>query len=98
MKYMTSMYHRAYPMNKIAAFPLPNVVGRFTALGRKLLNNAYNTTSNYIRNNPLEVAGAGVGLVGGAWLGNKAYNAQIPPVRSLPRFEQRPMIYPQYQN
>lgn len=98
MENMPSMYHRARPMTKVAALPFPGVLGGFAASGRRFLGNAYNSARNYAKNNPLTVAGAGIGLLGGAWLGNKAYNAQIPPVRSLPRLEQRPMIHPIYQD
>ena len=98
MENMSSMYHRARPMTKAAALTFPGVLGRYIASGKQFLGNEYTSARNYAKNNPLKVAGAGIGLLGGAWLGNKAYNAQIPPVRSLPRLEQRPMIYPTYQD
>lgn len=98
MESMSSMYHRARPMTKVAALPFRGVLGKYIAPGKQFLGNAYTSARNYAKNNPLTVAGAGLGLLGGAWLGNKAYEAQIPQVRALPRLEQRPMIDPYYQN
>ena len=98
MENMSSMYHRARPMTKAAALTFPGVLGRYVASGKQFLGNAYTSARNYAKNNPLTVAGAGLGLLGGTWLGNKAYEAQIPQVRALPRLEQRPMIDPYYQN
>ena len=81
-------------MTKAAALTFPGVLGRYIASGKQFLGNAYTSA----KNNPLTVAGAGLGLLGGTWLGNKAYEAPIPQVRALPRLEQRPMIDPYYQN
>lgn len=93
-----SMYYRAHPMVKEASpIPIP-MLPRGSGTIKSSFANQLEKLINFARNNPAIVSGAGLGLVGGTWLGNKAYNAQIPPVRTLPRLEQRPMVPPYYQN
>lgn len=46
----------------------------------------------FARKNAIGLSGVAAGTIGGAWLGNKAYNNAIPPVRMLPGVEQQPQI------
>lgn len=93
-----SMYYLAHPLIKTAAVLPPGLFTNVVARGKKFLSSPYGHIRDYMKENPLATAGAGAALVGGTWLGNKAYEAQIPQVRALPRLEQRPMINPYYQN
>ena len=39
-----------------------------------------------------ELIGGAIGIGGGAYIGNKAFNNSLPPVRTLPHLEQSPYL------
>lgn len=90
-------YYKHYPgaqggMVKKAA---SNALARFFLGFRNRIpriNTLKTQARQFARNNSLGIAGIAAGSVGGAWLGNKAYNNAIPPVRQLPGVEQQPRI------
>lgn len=72
-----------------------NALARFFLGLRKHIPSVKNLgtqTRQFARNNAIGIAGVAAGAAGGAWLGNKAYNNAIPPVRELPGIEPRPQI------
>lgn len=72
-----------------------NALARFFLGLRKQIPNMRSLgahTRQFARNNVSGIAGVAAGAAGGAWLGNKAYNNAIPPVRQLPGLEQQPQI------
>ena len=98
MENCVSMYHLAHPMPKEAGFVSAPPFSRGSNTAKNYFSRQLGRLVGYAQKNPAVVSGAGLGLLGGTWLGNKAYEAQIPQVRALPRLEQRPMIDPYYQN
>lgn len=98
MENCVSMYHPAPPMPKEASFVSTPLFSRGSNTAKNYFSRQLGRLVGYAQKNPAVVSGAGLGLLGGTWLGNKAYEVQIPPVRALPRLEQRPMIDPYYQN
>jgi len=87
-----SMYAEQHPLLKQAA--LPGV----RALGKNIRSNTNlaNLRSTVMGKLP-EILALSMGLTGGAYLGNKAYNNTIPPVKSLPRLNHEPLVEPSYQ-
>lgn len=78
-------YYKAMPLAKTAA-----AFSHFYPAG--FLGRGLARMGRTFRNRALGIAGAAAGAAGGAWLGNKAYNNAIPPVKQLPGVEQLPNI------
>lgn len=87
-----SMYADQHPFTKQAAI---NLAGISSTISRYAAP-AY--MRNAIRSHIPEILAGTLGLAGGAYMGNKAYQNTIPPVKALPRLNHEPLVEPYYQN
>ena len=87
-----SMYLSQHPFTKRAAIHLAGIGSTIS----RYATPAY--IRNAVRSHIPEILAGTIGLAGGAYTGNKAYQNTIPPVKALPRLNHEPLVEPYYQH
>lgn len=99
-----SAYNSYHPMRKQAnrITELPSAFLKFLQENQKALRTKLqtmrkpgylkNVVKDAVKNNIPEIIGGTIGLAGGAYMGNQAFNNSLPPVRALPNLDQSPYI------